>query len=194
MTERDKKFIASWKPKIDNGWVAYFFKVILFTCLVSMLVILFYTWNNIPKGKLLASAGPLSMLIFGLGIPIGIFIGWRTWTQNNNRYKRLTSGQEIIPQGAKKEWFGKDKIWDVLASSIAGIYFILFYIGIFLFDTGLSPVIKYLMVWTFLGYFITLFIYKIYRYQLDQSGNIRKFPTGFKFAFSLIVLLTTSRG
>ncbi len=190
MTEKDKKFIAHWENEIEKGQLQYYVKIIVFTCLISTAVIVGYTWGNIPENKFFQSLAPLSILIFGLGIPLGIVFAWQFWSRNNNRYKFLITGNEILTKQEKKKWFKSDRIWDILASNIGGVYFILLYISIFLFDSGYSSAIKYGIVWTILSYFIALFGYMVYRYLIDRTGETKKFPLFFKIVFTVIVLLT----
>ncbi|WP_026976818.1 hypothetical protein [Flavobacterium tegetincola] len=190
MTEKDKKFIAHWENEIEKGQLQYHLKIIVFTCLVSTAVIVGYTWGNIPENKFFESLAPLSILIFALGIPLGIVFAWQFWSRNNNRYKFLTTGNELLINKEKKKWFERDKIWDVLASNIGAVYFLLLYTSIFLFDSGNPSAIKYGIVFTILSYLITLFVYIVYRYFADKSGETKKFPLFFKIAFPSIILLT----
>lgn len=190
MTEKEKKFIDNWENNIEKGKLHYYLKIILFTCLISTVAIIAYTWENIPENKLLESLAPLSILIFGMGLPLGIIFAWQTWNRNTNKYKFLTTGNEIFSKKEKKPWFKNDKIWDVLASNIGAFYVILLYTSIFLFDSGRPTVIKYSIVWTILSYLITLFTYFVYRYVMDKSGETRRFPLFFKVVFTTIILLT----
>lgn len=194
MTERDKKFIVHWENEIAKGKLNYYLKIVVFTCLLSIGVIIGYTWNNIPENKFFQSLAPLSILIFGLGIPLGIVFAWQFWNRNSNRYKFLTTGNETLTKRKKKKWFKRDRIWDIMASNIGAVYFILLYTSIFLFDSGQPSAIKYGIVLTILSYLITLFGYMGYRYVIDKSGETRKFPMFFKIAFTAIILLTIILG
>ena len=188
MTEKDKKFIVHWENEIEKGQLHYYLKISVYTCLISTAVIIGYTFESIPESKFLQSLASLSILIFGLGIPLGIVFAWQYWSRNNDRYKFLTTGNEIVAK--KKKWFKRDRIWDILASNISAVYFILLYISIFLFDSGYHPAIKYGIVWTILFYFVTLFSYMVYRYIIDRSGDTKKFPLFFKIVFTIIILIT----
>ncbi|MEO5911754.1 MAG: hypothetical protein ABIP95_12765 [Pelobium sp.] len=190
MTEKDKKFIVHWESVIEKGPLQYYLKIIIFTCLVSTAVIIGYTWGNIPENKFFESLVPLSILIFGLGIPLGIFFAWQFWSRNNNRYKFLTTGIEISTNNEKKKWIKGDRVWDILATNISAVYFLLLYISIFLFDSNKPSVVKYGFVWAILSYFIVLFVYMVYRYMIDRSGETKKFPLFFKIVFPVIILLT----
>ena len=190
MTEKDKKFIVNWEDKIEKGQLQYYLKTIVLTCLISTVVIIAYTWKNIPENKFFQSLAVLSILIFALGIPLGTVLAWQSWRRNNNKYKFFTTGNETINNREKKKWFKNDRIWDVLASNIGAVYFILLYTSIFLFDSGRPTAIKYSIVWTILSYFIILFSYVVYRYISDKSGETKKFPLFFKIAFTSIILLT----
>ncbi len=191
MTEKDKKFIASWTTKIENGVLKYFLQITMLTCLCSVVVILFYTWNNIPENKLLESIIPLSVLIFGLGIPLGLILSWVNWNRNNNRYTFLTKDGDFSTKTVKKKWFRHDKIWDIAISNIGAIFFILFYTSIFLFDSGKPTVLKYSIVGVILSYFLAQLSYAFYRYRIDKLGDTKRFPLAFKFVFLIIIFLTT---
>ena len=190
MTEREKKFIASWNNKIENGAVKYFVRTTLFTCILSVVVILFYTWNNIPENKLLESLLPLSVLIFGLGIPLGLILSWTSWTKNNNKYKFLTKDNEDLTKTAKKKWFGNDRIWDIVISNLGAVFFVLFYTSIFLFDSGKPSFLKYSIVGVILSYFLAQLSYAFYRYRIDKLGDTKIFPAVFKYIFIAIILST----
>lgn len=76
MNKRDKRFITIWADKIENGVLHYSIKTTLLTCIISVAVVLFYTWNNIPENQHLESILPLSALTFGRGIALGLFLSW----------------------------------------------------------------------------------------------------------------------
>ena len=194
MTIKDKKFVASWTSKIENGPLKYYLTTTLLTCLCSLIVILFYTWNNIPENKLLESLMPLSVLIFGLGIPLGLIISWQTWTRNNNRYKFLTKDGEFTPNGENKKWLGHDKLWDIGISVLSAVFFLLFYTSIFLFDSGKPTLLKYSIVGIILSYFVAQISYAVYRYFIDKQGETKRFPFLFKCVFISIILLTLISG
>ena len=190
MTKNDKKFVNFWTQKIENGPLKYYLKTTMLTCLCSVVVILFYTWNNIPENRFIQSLLPLSVLIFGLGIPLGIIIGWQTWTRNNNRYKFLTKDNEFPSNVEKRTWLGHDKLWDIGISVLGAVFFLLFYTSIFLFDSGNPTLLKYCIVGVILSYFVLQFAYAIYRYIVDKRGETKRFPLVFKWIFIGIILLT----
>lgn len=190
MTERDKKFIASWKNKIEKGAVNYFIRTTLLTCILSLLVVLFYTWKNIPENKLLESLIPLSVLIFGLGIPLGLILSWMSWNKSNNKYKFLTKDNDDLTKPEKKKWFGNDRIWDIVISNLGAVFFVLFYTSIFLFDSGKPTFLKYSIVSVILSYFLAQLCYAFYRYRIDKLGDTKRFPSIFKYIFIAIILTT----
>lgn len=190
MTKQDQKFVALWTSKIENGPLKYYLTTTLLTCLCSLVVILFYTWNNIPENKLLESLMPLSVLIFGLGIPLGLILSWQTWTRNNNRYKFLTKDGVFPPNGEKKKWVANDRLWDIGISVMGAVFFLLFYTSIFLFDSGEPTLLKYSIVGIILSYFVAQISYAIYRYIVDKRGETKKFPLVFKCLFISVILLT----
>ena len=190
MTQKDQKFVAFWNSKIESGPIKYYLKITLLTCLCSLVVILFYTWNNIPENKLIESLMPLSVLIFGLGIPLGLILSWQTWTRNNNRYKFLTKDGDSLAGAEKKKWFKNDKLWDIGISVMGAIFFLLFYTSIFLFDSGKPTLLKYSIVGSILSYFVTQIAYALYRYIVDKRGDTKRVPFIFKSLFIGIFLLT----
>lgn len=190
MTKKDEKFVTLWASKIESGPVKYYLKNTILTCLLSLVVILFYTWNNIPENKLFESLMPLSVLIFGLGIPLGLIISWQTWTRNNNRYTFLTKDGEFPANAEKKKWFNHDKIWDIGTGVIGAVFFLLFYTSIFLFDSGEPTLLKYSIVGVILSYFVSQLGYEVYRYIVDKRGETKIFPLFFKCIFIVIILLT----
>lgn len=190
MLEKDKKFLKSWETKKENGALKYFLQIIIITCFCSVLVVLFYTWKNIPENKLLESIIPLSVLIFGLGIPVGLILGWVNWNKNNNRYAFLLKDSDFPATSGRKKWFGHDRIWDIAISNIGAIFFILLYTSIFLFDSGKPTVLKYSIVGIILSYFVAQLCYSFYCYRIDKLGDTKKFPMVFKIVFLLIIFLT----
>ncbi len=190
MTEKDQKFISSWASKKEAGQAQYFLRITLLTCLLSAVVIFLYTWKNIPPNKFFESLGPLSILIFGMGIPVGLFLSWRTWTQNNNRYRFLTKDGALPAGVEKKKWAGPDRIWDIVVSNIGALYFLLLYLSLFLFDNGKSTLLKQSAVSITLSYFVAQIGYAIYRYRANQRGDTKIFPLFFKYAFGIIILAT----
>ncbi len=190
MTLKDQKFVAFWNSKIESGPIKYYLKITLLPCLCSLVVVLFYTWNNIPENKLIESLMPLSVLIFGLGIPLGLILSWQTWTRNNNRYKFLTKDGDSLAGAEKKKWFKNDKLWDIGISVMGAIFFLLFYTSIFLFDSGKPTLLKYSIVGSILSYFVTQIAYALYRYIVDKRGDTKRVPFIFKSLFIGIFLLT----
>lgn len=190
MNKRDKRFIAIWANKIEHGVLQHYIKTILLTCIISTGVVLYYTWNNIPENNLIGSIFPISVLIFGIGAPIGLVLSWASWTQGNNRYKFLTTDTELHATGEKKKWQARDRIWDLAVPNIGAIYFILLYTSIFLFDSGNPSLLKYSIVMVTLSYFIMQISYGVYRYRIDKLGKTKKFPLFFKYSFATIIFLT----
>ncbi|MEO8772719.1 MAG: hypothetical protein ABI371_00180 [Gelidibacter sp.] len=190
MTKKDQKFVSLWTSKIESGSLNYYLKTTMLTCLCSLVVILFYTWNNIPENKLIESLMPLSVLIFGFGIPLGLIFSWQTWTRNNNRYKFLTKDGEFPQNAKKRKWFDHDKIWDSGIRVLGAVFFLLFYTSIFLFDSGEPTLLKYSIVGVILSYFVAQIGYAIYRYIVDKRGETKRFPMFFKCIFIAIILLT----
>ena len=190
MNKRDTRFINIWADKIENGVLHYFIKTTLLTCIISAAVVLFYTWDNIPENQHLESILPLSALIFGLGLPLGLILSWLTWNQNNNRYKFLTTDNDLPSAQKKKKWHAYDRVWDLAVANIAAIYFLLLYTSIFLFDSGNPSLLKYSIVAIILSYFMTQVGYALYRYRIDKLGKTKVFPVFFKYTFSIIIFLT----
>lgn len=190
MTEKEKKFVASWSKNIAEGKTKYVLKNTAITCLFSAAVVLIYTWKNIPENKLIQSLLPLSILIFGMGIPLGIIFSFNFWVRNNNKYKFLTTNNPTYLPYKKKKWRGHDKIWDFIISALGAFNFLLLYTSIFLFDSGRPTALKYSIVGINLSYFAVLIGYYIYRYIADKSGETKIFPIYFKYIFSTIILLT----
>ena len=190
MREKDQKFVEAWAIKKENGALKYFLQIITITCLCSVVVIFFYTWDNIPENKLLESIIPLSVLIFGLGIPLGLILGWVNWNKNNNRYAFLKNDYDFPTTSDKKKWFGNDRIWDIAIGNLGAIFFILLYTSIFLFDSGRPTILKYSIVGIIVSYFAAQLSYAFYRYRVDKFGNTKIFPMAFKIVFLLIIFLT----
>lgn len=192
MNKRDKKFIGTWSNKIEQGMPRYLVKTTLLACVVSAGIFLYYTWGNVPENKYSEIIIPLSMLTFGLGVPLGLAIGLLSWIKFNNKYKFLTNNNELelTNNGKKKQWRGYDRVWHLATASLAAIYFIMLYIAIFLFDSGNASVLKYSVIWIVLSYFVAQMAYATYRFKIDQQGLTKQFPLVFKYLFSIIMLLT----
>lgn len=190
MNKKDQKFIDNWSNKIEQGVLRHYIKTVLIACVCSGGVFLFYTWGNIPKDNYLAAIFPLSVLTFGLGLPLGLFFSWYTWLQNNNKYKFLTTNNELHPGKPKRKWHEYDRIWHIAVPNIGAIYFFLLYTSIFLFDSGEPDVLKYSIVGIILSYFVVQVAYVIYRHWVDKLGETKQFPLIFKYLFIFIILLT----
>ena len=188
MNKTDKRFIAIWAKKSERGALQYYIRTTLLTCIISAAVWLYYTWDNIPEGKHIESILPISVLIFGVGIPLGLIISWATWTKNNNKYKFLTKDSDL--NTTKKKWHGHDRVWDLAIPNIGAIYFIMLYTSIFLFDSGNPTLLTYSIVTVIISYFIAQAGYTFYRYRIDKQGETKIFPLFFKYTFSIIILLT----
>lgn len=188
MSTNNERFIRIWTHKKDRGALQYLIKTTLLACIISAAVWLYYTWGNIPEGKHIESMLSISVLIFGLGIPLGLILSWVTWTKNNNRYKFLTKNKELISK--IKTWHGHDRAWDIAIPNIGAIYFLMLYTSIFLFDSGNPTLFKYSIVAVILSYFIAQVGYTFYRYRIDKLGETKEFPLFFKYTFSTIIFLT----
>lgn len=188
MDKKEQRLITIWANNIESGVLHYYIKITLITCFFSAIVVLLYTWNNIQEGRLTQSLLPLTGLVFGLGIPIGLVISWSSWNKGNNKYKFLTKHNN--PHTIKKKWYGQDRVWDLAVPNVGAIYFILLYASIFLFDSGQPNLLTYAIVGVLLSYFIALIAYRVYRYKADKLGNTKHFPLSFKYTFSIIIFLT----
>lgn len=194
MNKKDQRFIRIWANKIEQGVLLYLVKTTLLACLVSAGTFLILTWGNVPENNYFELILPLSMLTFGLGIPLGLALGTISWITFNNKYKLLTNINDlnIENNGKKQQWHGYDRVWHLAIANIAAIYFILLYTSIFLFDSGNASFLKYSVVGIMLSYFATQIAYAIYRFKIDQQGLTKRFPLAFKYLFSIIMLLTAA--
>lgn len=190
MNNKDKKFIENWAQKIEQGVIRHYIKTILIVCVCSVVVILFYTWGNVPENNYLLVIFPFSLLILGLGLPLGLFFSWYTWYLNNNKYNFLTTGNKLQPGKKKKKWYRYDRIWHIAVLNIGAIYFILLYTSIFLFDSGEPTLLKYSIVGIILSYFVVQISYAFYRYWIDKLGQTKHFPLIFKCLFIIVMLMT----
>ncbi len=174
----------------QKGKWNYILKITLLGAFLSVLCFFFLIDTKSSKDNLIE----FYTIFIGIGIffggIFGFFFGLFLWyssvapkqiKEDSNKKRNLTKKQKIVY-----------KIWDICLSLFAPVVFIVFYLSIFLSDSGSE---KYNIVYIsayigFIGFWITSFILGIYQIILKMKRQKTKVPLIFKIILTLFAICT----